>query len=178
MKKVLFNSMICLVIVATVGTIVSCNKDKENTGTSGGGVTPAEYVDLGLPSGTKWKTINETNQYDLCDFYTLDEAMQKFGSALPTKEQLEELRTYCQWTWNDTKKGYKVVGPNGKSIFLSAAGYSNCSGEVYTVVYGYYLSSTPDGSGSVWTLYFDSGGVAVNCGRERCYGQSVRLAQN
>ncbi len=176
MKKLFFLSMMCLTALA----IASCDKEKDNdnTGTSGGGVTPAGYVDLGLPSGTKWKATNETNPNDTCDFYTYDEAMEKFGSALPTKEQLEELKDNCQWTWDDTKKGYKVVGPNGNSIFLPAAGFCLCYGTVYFVgSAGNYWSSTPDGSGSAWFLDFNSGRVDMGSGK-RCGGRSVRLVQD
>ena len=128
------------------------------------------YVDLGLPSGTLWKDKNEPG------FYTFDEAVSKFGSKLPTREMLEELKSSCKWTW--TGKGYKVTGPNGKSIVLPAAGYRNCSGSVYDVgSYGYYWSSTPIDSGYAWYLYFDSGSVYIH-NISRCYGFSVRLVQD
>ena len=184
MKKLLFLGAICLMAVATIGTIASCDKESDSTGTGGGGITPggditpAEYVDLGLPSGTKWKTTNETNPNDSYNFFTYDEAIEKFGSSLPTKEQLEELKDNCQWTWDDTKKGDKVVGPNGNSIFLPAAGYRNCDGDVYLVGSdGYYWSSTPYGSDFAWGLYFGSGGVGMDYSG-RCGGRSVRLVQD
>jgi len=175
MKKVLFFSMMCLMAAVT---ITSCDKDSTGTGTNGGGgITPAGYVDLELPSGTKWKAANETNPNDN-DFYSCDEAVEKFGSSLPTKEQFDELRTCCFWTWDEAKKGYKVVGPNGKSIFLPAAGYRNCNGYVGSVgSHGVYWSSTPDGSGYAWGLYFNSGVVSVN-NSDRCLGRSVRLVQD
>ena len=167
--------MMCLMALA----IASC--DKDGTGTSGdgnGGITPAGYVDLGLPSGTKWKATNETKSNDTCDFFTYDEAMEKFGTALPTRVQLEELENNCQWTWDDTIKAYKVVGPNSKSIFLPAAGYRYCNGFVYHVgFYGYYWSSTPIDSGYVWYLYFNAGEVNQYY-YSRCYGLSVRLVHN
>lgn len=42
------------------------------------------------------------------------------GWAMPTTDQWYELETNCVWTWN--KNGYEVVGSNGNSIFLPAAG--------------------------------------------------------
>ena len=45
-----------------------------------------QYVDLGLPSGTLWKAENE-----IAGHYTYEEAVVKFESKLPTKEQWEEL---------------------------------------------------------------------------------------
>ena len=128
------------------------------------------YVDLGLPSGTLWKKDNEAG-----GFYTYDLAIAKFGNSLPTKEQWEELKSSCRWTW--TGNGYRVEGPNGQSIVLPAAGYRNCSGSVNDVgSNGNYWSSTPGGSDSAWDLYFSSSRVSMSHG-SRCYGQSVRLVR-
>ena len=128
------------------------------------------YTDLGLPSGTKWKNFNATG------FYTYDEAVSQFGNRLPTKEQWEELKAECQWSWNGS--GYKITGPNGNSIVLPASGYRGCDGSVYHVgSYGSYWSSTPKDSDNAWDLHFDSGGVNVYY-YSRCYGQYVRLVQD
>jgi chemotaxis protein histidine kinase CheA len=129
------------------------------------------WVDLGLPSGTLWKDKNE-----LGGFYTYDEAFAKYGSSLPTKEQLEELKNKCKWTW--VGNGYRVNGPSGEYIFLPAAGYRSCSGGVSGVgSYGYYWSSTPTGSEYAWRLdFFRSSGVHVYDG-SRCSGRSVRLVR-
>ena len=131
---------------------------------------PAGYVDLGLPSGTLWKAENED-----CGRITYDQAMNFYGNSLPTKEQFEELKNNCLWTW--TGNGYEVKGKNGESIVLPAAGYRSCDGSVDLVgSYGNYWSSTPNGSEYALYLYFDSGKVAVyTC--LRCYGQSVRLVR-
>lgn len=131
------------------------------------------WVDLGLPSGTKWATMNiganspsdygvyfswgetETRSgdyYDGSDLkYCLNSKDSKFskyvidnkygivdgkeeldfeddaaymnwgiGWRMPSKAQLDELCEKCKWTWTslDGHEGYKVVGPNGHSIFL------------------------------------------------------------
>lgn len=144
---------------------------------SGGGGTVVGYVDLGLPSGTKWSSVNETGGYN--GFYTYDEAVSAFGDKLPTKEQLEELKVYCTWEWQ-VNGGYKLTGTNGNSIVLPAAGYRKCSGDVNGVGYsGLYLSSTPRDSESAqfWRLYFDSYEVNVFY-NDGCYGFSVRLVQD
>lgn len=130
---------------------------------------PDGYVDLGLPSGTLWKAQNEAG-----GFYSYDQAVAKFGNNLPTKEQFEELKSSCKWTW--TGSGYKVEGPSGE-MFLPAAGYRNCRGSVDLVgLLGNYWSSTPYGSEKAWDLSFYSGEVVM--GRvERYVGQSVRLVR-
>lgn len=128
------------------------------------------YTDLGLPSGTIWKNFNATG------FYSYDEAVSQFGSRLPTKEQWEELKAKCQWSW--TGRGYKVIGPNGNTITLPASGYRDCDGNVNFVgLYGYYWSSTPGGSDYAWGLYFYWDGVYMGS-TYRCGGYSVRLVQD
>ncbi len=130
---------------------------------------PQGYIDLGLPSGTLWKNQNEDG------FYAYDEAVSKFGSKLPTKDQCEELKNYCDWTW--TGDGYRVKGSNGNFIFLPAAGYCDCNGSVNFVgLYGYYWSSSPSDSDHAWRLGFISGGVDLG-DYYRCVGRSVRLVQ-
>lgn len=131
---------------------------------------PAGYVDLGLSSGTYWKETNESG------FYNNVNAVSKFGDKLPTKEQLEELKNECEWTW--TGNGYKVTGPNGESITLPAAGYRDChNGDVGDVgTRGNYWSSTPVASAGAWYLFFNSSGVNVGSSY-RGYGRSVRLVQ-
>ena len=130
-------------------------------------------VDLGLPSVTLWYAKNEGGDHT---HYTYDGAISNFGSKLPTKEQLKELKNQCTWTW--TGSGYKIVGPNGNSIYLPAAGFRSCSGDVDSVgSYGSYWSSSPYGSEGACYLFFNSGGVSTNCGN-RCSGLSVRLVQN
>ena len=138
--------------------------------TPGSTVQAQQWIDLGLPSGTLWKSANEKG-----GFYTYEEAVSKFGDKLPTREQLEELKGMCTWTW--TGRGYKVTGDNGNSIVLPAAGYRDCDGYVYFVgTYGHYWSSTPGDSDYAWRLNFDSSEVYMYY-NYRCYGRSVRLVQ-
>ncbi len=75
---------------------------------------PDGYVDLGLPSGTYWKKENEKG------YYSFDDVTKKFGSSVPTEYQLRELYYKCEWRWENN--GYKVIGPNGNSIFLPLTG--------------------------------------------------------
>lgn len=179
MKKILFVFTTMLFFALALS---SCKKDEvnnngntENPGGNSGGGTTVEYVDLGLPSGTKWKSANETGGYN--GYYTFDEAVSAFGDKLPTKEQLVELKTNCTWEWQ-TDGGCKVTGKNGNSIVLPAAGYHHYDGSMRDVnVIGYYWSSTPRDSEYAWYLFFDSSVETVYYVIRNC-GQSVRLVQN
>lgn len=132
-----------------------------------------KYVDLGLPSGTCWRNSNEGGDNA---HYTYNEAVNRFGNKLPTNQQLEELINECEWTW--TGSGYKVIGPNGNSIYLPAAGLRSCDGDVsYVGTDGRYWSSTPYGSDYVRSLDFNSSVVRMDYWG-RCPGFSVRLVQN
>lgn len=127
------------------------------------------YVDLGLPSGTLWKEENESG------YYTYDEAAKTFGGELPSKQQWEELKDRCSWVWSNN--GYKVTGPNCKSIFLPAAGGRNGM-EVYVGgTNGFYWSSTYGSENGAWYMYFNGDDLYVNYGG-RYYGRSVRLVKD
>ena len=128
------------------------------------------WVDLGLPSGTLWKDRDEengltfrqiskihgyTNWYESKDegsFYVFDDALNKWGSSVPTKEQWEELQTNCKWIWYGGTKGCKIIGPNGDSIMLPALGWDSdkagCLGGE-----GFYWSSTKDGLYNAFGLF-------------------------
>ena len=107
-----------------------------------------EYVDLGLPSGTLWKTSNEVNPDDEHGFYSYDEAMSKFGAQMPSDTKWRELINNC--TWQQKGNGYEVSG-NGKKIFLPAEGKVDKYGSFKTG--GFYWSSDKP-SGTVYILEF------------------------
>ena len=110
---------------------------------------------------------------------TYDVARSKWGGSwrLPTKKELEELESNCKWEWTtqNGKKGYKVTGSNGNSIFLPAAGYRDGSSLGNAGEDGFYWSSTPAESYgySAYCLDFQSSGHSVHW-YGRSYGQSVR----
>ena len=116
---------------------------------------------------------------DISGNSTYDVARAKWGGSwrLPTKKELEELKNNCKWEWTtqNGKQGYKVTGPNGKSIFLPAAHYRGGSSLYSAGGDGYYWSSTPDESDYyiAYVLNFDSSRHGVNCS-VRDYGLSVR----
>ena len=106
-----------------------------------------------------------------------DQAMEKYANNLPTKKQFEELMTSCQWTW--TSHGYKVEGPNNVTIYMPAAGSSDCYGNENNIgSVGAYWSSTLDESGDAWGLSFGSGGIYMIYDHYRCGGNSVRLVKH
>ena len=161
------------VLMASVATFTACDKDDDKKDSTEKkeqqDAILQGYVDLGHQSGTLWKDQNESGQ----DLYTYNEAVAQFGDKLPTKEQLEELKTKCSWQW--TGSGYKVTGPNGNFITLPAAGFRYCDGNTdYIGSNGYYWSSTPDGSDNAWRLYFNSNEVDMYSSYQ-CSGISVRL---
>lgn len=110
-----------------------------------------EYVDLGLPSGTLWSNINESGYYNLnkinSSFYDINFKVED----LPTKEQFRELISNC--TFECSRGGYKVIGKNGRSIFLPALGKISTDGIRCNPLDGFYLSSTLNGC-MVETLRF------------------------
>ena len=108
-----------------------------------------------------------------------DAATVNWGGAwrMPTDAELTELREKCKWTWTSQKdvNGYKVVGPNGNSIFLPAAGYKDGESLLITRSFGNYWSSSlyPDYSDLAYSVYFYSD-VVVRYGSNRDHGRSVR----
>lgn len=128
-----------------------------------------EYVDLGLPSATMWKAVDEPG------FYTYDTAMLYFHDQMPTQVQLEELKNECVWSWNGT--GYRVTGPNGNFITLPASGYIDCNGHLlYMGLGGYYWSATSTDYDAANYIFFDASKVSVYH-VNRCNSFSVRLVR-
>lgn len=164
MKKFLF-------YIATMCLVACGNSDQSGSKITG------EFIDLGLRSGTKWNIQNELNPKDAeHGFYTSPEAMSSFGTYIPTIEQWEELQNECQWQWIGS--GYRVVGPNGKSITLPAAGIRDYDGSVSrTGSWGFYWSSTKYGRVAMEYLYFAEEGVATDNSGDPEWGLSVRLVR-
>ena len=185
------------------------------------------YVDLGLPSGLKWASMNvgatkpeeygeyfawgETqpksnyawSTYMWCNgsFNTLtkyntdssygtvdnktvldpedDAAHVNWGGSwrMPTDDEWTELRTKCTWTWTTQNgvNGRLVTGPNGKRIFLPAAGYRCDTRFIDAGSNGRYWSSSlcTDDPHCASNVFFNSDRVDWN-GSGRFYGFSVR----
>lgn len=103
-----------------------------------------------------------------------DVATQQMGEdwRMPTSNEMDELESKCTWEWSELNgvKGYEVRGPNGKTIFLPAAG-NRADGLVNEVgVQCYYWTSNVNGM-SVYQAYY-------NNGRDSRYiGMSVRAVK-
>jgi len=92
-----------------------------------------------------------------------DAATANWGSdwRMPTENEIEELCNDCTWEWTTMNgvNGYKVIGPNGNSIFLPSAGKRDYHSINSVGSYGYYWSATPCSyisSYSACELRFDS----------------------
>lgn len=115
-----------------------------------------------------------------------DAATANWGGnwRMPTAAELEELINKCDWTWTaiDGHRGYKVIGPNGNSIFLPSAGqrWSNMLElEGDEGPNSFYWSSTPSGGnntryGISYYLYFYDAGVQCLSSVNRFLGFSIR----
>ena len=109
-----------------------------------------------------------------------DVAHVKWGGdwRMPTLAELQELIDECTWVWTTINgiNGYRVTGPNGKSIFLPAAG-DRYGTDVYDRgIYGDYWSSSLRSYGinyKAYYLYFSSSEPDCS-GSYRCFGRTVR----
>ena len=136
-----------------------------------------------------YNTLTKYNNTSICgtvDNKTVLEAVDDAATAnwgsnwrMPTHAEQEELNNKCTWTWTTRNgvKGYKVVGPNGNSIFLPAAGYRRGSSVYYVGSGGYYWSASLGESDPVyaWLMYFGSD-YHDSCynGHNRYCGHGVR----
>ena len=127
------------------------------------------YVDLGLPSGTLWKSSAENG------FYDYDSAIKQFGNKIPSYEQFVELKDMCSWEWNGS--GYTVSGRNGNSIYLKAAGWRDSKGKITLVgTDGGFWTSKTSGYDDAWYLNFTTSKVRM-LSYHRNSGLSVLLVK-
>ena len=114
-----------------------------------GAESPSDYGDYFAWGEAETKsTYTESNSatYEKNDFLFLDAAQAHWGSRwrMPTWADYKELVDRCTWQWTtlDSKSGYKVIGPNGNSIFLPAAGERDGSALNYVDQRGVYWLGT------------------------------------
>ena len=139
------NKMSLIVAIVSVASSFLCNACGRSETLNG-----HEWVDLGLPSGTKWATCNigATSPKEYGDYFawgeikpkstytaenymyfsdpnvlpaSADAATVNWGKGWRMPTIEEAEELYNQCTWTWMSDGYKVVGPNGNGIFLPAA---------------------------------------------------------
>ena len=190
------------------------------------------YVDLGLPSGTLWATMNvgaesETGYGDYFAWgetvgrqdgkvaYTWDTyqwchssgwSMMKYCTdrsmgtvddktelepiddaatmcwgehwQMPSKDQLEELCSACDWTWTvrDGVNGYEILSrQNHHTLFLPAPGYRYEKQSSFVGGNGLYWSRTLSDGSSYYAAYLLFGYKDVSLDtRQRFHGLTVR----
>ena len=126
------------VVVSLIG--ISGTVRRTITITQKGDDTP--YIDLGLPSGTKWCAYNKgaTKIGESGNIYT---GTQSEEFSCPSRTQVEELISKCIWeriTLNGVT-GYQVKGPNGNTIFFSNSTVVSMGGYSHKGMYVWVNSS-------------------------------------
>ncbi len=128
-------------------------------------------------SNYKYNDDGEYNKYNKDDRKEVleasdDAATAAWGSAwrMPTRQELNDLREHCTWTWTTNYKGSDINGyiirskSNGNFIFLSAAGY--CSEEdFYNENYVDYWTSSLNNEDDPYLAYF-AYGTRLSCTHE------------
>lgn len=137
------------------------------------GTAFAQYVDLGLPSGTLWKSRNEDDD----SYFVALRAKNNFDGYLPSAEQIDELQVNCVWYWQEN--GFLVEGPNGNTIFFPANGQRSCEGTMQYEQMGFYWTNR---IGDKYSYYCSIGysyghrNINVLCD-SNCLGCHVRLVK-
>ena len=95
---------------------------------------------------------------------------------MPTIEEQTELREQCIWTWTSINGiwGHLVTGPNGKSIFLPAAGNITNTDLSYANVMGYQWSSSVKPGICAHRMHFSKNIIEDYDGGSRACGASIR----
>ena len=111
------------------------------------------WVDLGLPSGTLWKSSREDNSSIESGLYTYDQAIQKYGDHIPTAEQAKELLDNCKWENHEHdlypgnmtfEHSNTATGPNGKTLYFPNSArnfFYDCDGKRWSMNYRFWTST-------------------------------------
>ena len=142
---------------------------------SWGEISPKNEYNTSSTMGVQMTDFSGNPQYDA--------ATSNWGDTwrMPTKAEMEELMTLCEWNsvQKDGVLGVKVTGPNGNCLFLPAAGHAY-GPSIYFVDNGcYYWSSSPyDSSENIFAYFLSydvySGFYEGMAHSERLYGLPIR----
>ena len=139
-------------------TTTKSSYDESNSLTSGKSVSELWLAGIIDDSG------NLTMQYDA--------ARANWGGSwrMPTKTECQELKDRCVWNWTSQNghTGYKVVGPNGNSIFLQY----ETEVHLITDIYSIYRSSSTSIDGATSICGSSEGPILINS--KRCRGFLIR----
>lgn len=99
---------------------------------------------------------NDPNRYADIDGTKYDAAYTLWGEdwEIPTKDLYEELINECifKWVIINKKDGWKVIGKNGHSIFLPAAGYKPDAIRMCNNIETGYWTASPSDSNFIWEM--------------------------
>ena len=146
-----------------------------------GASRPEEFGSLfayGDPTGKKY-TQSISDYPERINIVNTDSDMAKklWGNEwrLPTKEEFKELKEKCTWQYIETNnlQGYRVIGPNGESIFFPFAGFTVDGINRRDATYGHYWSGESGGT-YAYTLNLYCSYVSISHDQYVYYGQSVR----
>ena len=132
--------------------------------------TNDEYIDANCQTYDKEMGLIGGTEYDAAT------VNWKGGWRMPKYGELEELINRCTWEWTTQNGiyGNKVIGPNGNSIFLPAAGMMQNSSNYYKDSTGYYWCDSPKADDYfACRIWFSSSKKGLGSDR-RYVGQSIR----
>ena len=116
-----------------------------------------------------WEYGESAINSDISGNAQYDAATANWGGSwrMPSEDEMQELVNHCEWEWTEVNgvNGAKVIGPNGRCIFLPAAGLRygpslDGGGDI-----GHYWSSTPyyyHLGYYAYRLFFGGGGEHVD----------------
>ena len=107
-----------------------------------------------------------------------DAAYVNWGASwrIPSQDQTKELCDKCSWQWTQRNgvNGMLVIGVNGNTIFLPAAGFRMYNNVSFAGSRGNYLSRSLAYSNCDYYLYLESGLWIYNYYGDRFVGQTIR----
>ena len=144
-----------------------------------------------------WTKYNLFSDYGTVDHKVLldpedDAATANLGEGwrMPSRAECQELYDCCTWEWiesydyNTRINGYKITGPNGKSIFLPSTGYAIYGWLEADGYFGNYLSSelypyNSNSSSARCITFYDPNKISINeiSTAIRNWGYTIRPVQ-